>query len=143
VGTWPKHDADAGYEEYRGAGTLNVKKAKNDQHCHGCRKRYGRSKDPELDLVDQLKAFMQQVGLEPRRGCRKRQNPSEGCRVCPLLLPRSLPDGSFDLTRLPSPEYISAMIVRAVALVDSPAARRYVELGSPALLYRTWEAFKL
>ena len=177
---WPDHDADAGYEEYRGAGTLNVKKAKNDQHRHGCRKRYGRSKDPELDLVDQLKAFMQQVGLEPRRGCRKRQNPSEGCRVCPPLLPRSLPDGSFDLTRLPSPEYISAMIMRAVALVgidtqffsgicarkgglstaiengvpeeivwmqsghaNSPAARRYVELGSPALLYRTWEAFKL
>ena len=85
-----------------------------------------------------------------------------------------------DLTRLPSLEYISAMIVRAVALMgidthffsgicarkgglstaiengmpeeivwmqsghaNSPAARRYVELGSPALLYRTWEAFKL
>jgi hypothetical protein len=98
-------------------GTLNVRKAKNDQHRHGCRKRYCRSKDPELDLVDQLKAFMQQVRLEPRKGCRKRQNPFEGCRLCTPLLPRSLPDGSFDLTRLPSPEYISAMIVRAVGLV--------------------------
>jgi hypothetical protein len=101
--------------------------------------------------------------------------------VCPPLLPRSLPGNSgFDLTRLPSPEYVSAMIVRAVGLVgvntqyfscicarkgglstaiengvpeeivwmqsghaNSPAARRYVELGSPALLYRTWETFRL
>jgi len=177
---WPDHDADAGYEEYRGAGTFNVKKMKNDQHRRGCRKRYGRSRDPDLDIVDQLKAFMQQVGLEPRKGCRKRENPSEGCRLCPPLLPRSLPDGSFDLTCRPSPEYISAMVVRAVGLVgvntqffsgicarkgglstaiefgvpeeivwmqsghaNSPAARRYVDLGSPALLYRTWEAFQL
>ena len=26
---------------------------------------------------------------------------------------------------------------------NSPAARRYVELFSPVLLYRTWEAFQL
>lgn len=86
----------------------------------------------------------------------------------------------FDLSRRPSSNYISAMVVRAVGLVgintqffsgicarkgglstaiengvpeeivwmqsghaNSPAARRYVELGSPALLYKTWEAFKL
>ena len=177
---WPDHDSEAGYEQFAGGGTLNIKKMKNDQHRRGCRKRYGRSRDPELDVVDQLKAFILQAGLEPRRGCRKRKNPSEGCRVCPPLLPRSLSDGSFDLLRLPTTNHISAMVVRAAGLVgvdtrffsgicarkgglstaieygvpeeivwmqsghaNSPAARRYVELGSPALLYRTWEAFQL
>jgi hypothetical protein len=161
-------------------GTLNVRKGKNDQHRHGCRRRYGSSKDPELDLVDQLKAFMKHVGLESKKGFRKRQNPSERWRLCRPLLPLSLPDGSFDLTRSPSPQYISTMIVRAVGLVgvntqffscicakkgdlttaiekgvpeeivwmqsghaNSPADRRYVDFGSPALLYRTWEAFKV
>jgi hypothetical protein len=62
--------------------------------------------------VDQHKVFIQHVWVEPRKGCTKWQNPSEGCRLCPLLLPLSFPDGSFDLTRLPSPECISAMIVR-------------------------------
>ena len=61
------------------AGTLNVKKMKNDQHRRGCRTRYGCSRDQDLDIVGQLKAFMKQVGLEPRKGCKKRQNPSEGC----------------------------------------------------------------
>ena len=45
--------------------------------------------DPDLDVVDQLKAWIREVGLEPRPGCTKRQNPSEGCRVCPPLFPLS------------------------------------------------------
>ena len=178
---WPDHDAQAGYAQFAGGCTLNIKRMKNDQHRRGCRKRFGRSRDPDLDVVDQLKAWVREVGLEPRAGCTKRQNPSEACRVCPPLLPRSLPGGAgFDLSRRPSSNYISAMVVRAVGLVgintqffsgicarkgglstaiengvpeeivwmqsghaNSPAARRYVELGSPALLYKTWEAFKL
>ena len=178
---WPDHDAQAGYVQYEGCCTLNIKKMKNDQLRKGCRKRFGRSKDPDLDVVDQLKAWVREVGLEPRPGCAKRQNPSEGCRVCPPLFPRSLPGKSgFDLSRLPPNECVSASIVRAVGLVgvdtaffsgicarkgglstaiengvpeeivwmqsghaNNPAARRYVELGSPALLYKTWEAFNL
>ena len=178
---WPDHDAQAGYAQFEGGCTLNVKKMKNDQHRKGCHKRFGRSRDPDLDVVDQLKAWVRELGLEPRHGCTKRQNPSEACRVCPPLLPRSLPGKiGFDLTRRPSADYIGAMIVRAVGLVGmntqffsgicarkgglstaiehgvpeeivwmqsghahSPAARRYIELGSPALLYRTWEAFEL
>ena len=178
---WPDHDAQAGYMQYEGCCTLNIKKMKNDQHRKGCRKRYGRSRDPDLDVVDQLKAWIREVGLEPRPGCTKRQNPSEGCRLCPPLFPRSLPDrAGFDLSRLPPADSVSASIVRAVGLVgvdtaffsgicarkgglstaiengvpeeivwmqsghaNNPAARRYVELGSPALLYKTWEAFNL
>ena len=43
------HDVDVGYGEYRGAGTLNVKKAKNDQRRSGCRRWFGRPQDPDLD----------------------------------------------------------------------------------------------
>jgi hypothetical protein len=67
---WPNHNAEAGYEQFKGAGSLNVKKKKNDQ-CRfpvGCHKRFGRSADPELDLVDHLKAWRREAGLEPRPG---------------------------------------------------------------------------
>ena len=63
---WP--DAQAGYVQYEGCSTLNIKKMKNDQHRKGCRKRFGRSRDPDLDVVDQLKAWIREVGLELRAG---------------------------------------------------------------------------
>jgi hypothetical protein len=114
----PNHDAEAGYEQFEGAGTLNVKKMKNDQCRLGCHKRFWRSADPELDLIDQLKAWRREDGLEPRSGCKKCQDPSAGCRLCPPLFSRSLPDGSgFGLSRLPTPDYISAIVVRVVELV--------------------------
>ena len=87
---------------------------------------------------------------------------------------------SFDLSRLPTADEASAMVVRALGHVgfttalfsgiiarrgglstaieagvpeailwlqsghaQDVAARRYVQLCSPKLLYRTWEAFKL
>jgi len=62
---WPDHDAQAGYVQYEGCCTLNIKKMKNDQHRRGCRKRYGRSRDPDLDVMDQLRAWVREVGLEP------------------------------------------------------------------------------
>ena len=65
---WPDHDAQAGYVQYEGCSTLNIKKMKNDQHRKGCRKRFGRSRDPDLDVVDQLKAWIREVGLELRAG---------------------------------------------------------------------------
>jgi len=98
--------------QYEGCCTLNIKKMKNDQHRRGCRKRYGRSRDPDLDVVDQLKAWIREV---VKRG-----------------LSTAIENGV--------PEEIVWM---QSGHANNPAARRYVELGSPALLYKTWEAFNL
>ena len=124
---------------------------------------------------------MQAVGTGPRPGCTKRAEPQCPCPVCPPLFPRSVDRGrSFDLSRLPTADEASAMVVRALGHVgfntalfsgisarrgglstaieagvpeailwmqsghaQDVAARRYVQLRSPKLLYRTWEAFQL
>ena len=58
---------------------------KNDQHRCGCGKRCGLSVNPNLDFVDQVRALMRELGLEPRHGCEKLEIPSEHCRWCPPL----------------------------------------------------------
>ena len=83
---WPEHDAGAGYSQFEGGCTINVKKMKNDQNRRGCHKCFGRSRDPDLDVVDQLKAWEREMGLEPRQKCKKMQHLSEACRVCPPLI---------------------------------------------------------
>ena len=45
---------------------------------------------------------------------KKRQDPSSGCRVCPCCFSLMAP---VSTSRLPTPDYISAMIVKAVKMV--------------------------
>ena len=119
---------------------------KNDQHRRGCRKRYGRSRDPDLDVMDQLRAWVREVGLEPF--------PPTYCVSTSIVRAVGLVgvdtaffSGTFARTGGLStaiengvPEEIVWMQSRHA---NNPAARCYVEWGSPALLYKTWEAFNL
>ena len=115
---WSDADAEAGYVEFEGGCTFNIKRQKNDQHRRGCRRRCCRSKDPRLDIVDQTRSFLREAGLEPHPRCKKRVNPSEHCPLCPPLFPLSSPGGfGFQLRRPPTGAQISNMIVRAVGSV--------------------------
>ena len=174
-------DARAGYTRFKGGAAVNVKVRKNDQFRHGHQARVGVARNPKLDLIRQLRAFMRWAGNGPRPGCTKWKQTHLPCPVCPPLFPRSVKGGTaFDLTRHPTSEEVSAMVVRGLGHVgydtslfsgisarrgglstaieagvpehilwmqsghaQDLAARRYVQLGSPALLYRTWEAFNL
>ena len=177
---FPDDDVRGGYEHFRGGATLNTKVQKNDQLRSGCGKRFGRSMDPSLDVVDQVLAFTSSAGLVRDPRCKKDQDRSMDCPYCPPLLPLTRSDGRFELKRYPTSPQISAMIVRALSHVgmdtsvfsgvcarrgglstaieagvpehilwmqsghaQNLAARRYVQLQSPALLYDTWAAFKL
>lgn len=176
---WFDFDARAGYSQWKGGAAVNVKVRKNDQFRHGHQPRIGVAADRRLDLVRQLRAFLRAVGNQPRPGCTKSINPQARCPACPPLFPRSIGRGqAFDLSKQPSAEEASAMIVRGLRHVgydtalfsgisarkgglstaieagvpehilwmqsghaQDVAARRYLQLGSPTLLYRTWEAF--
>lgn len=176
---WFDFDARAGYSQWKGGAAVNVKVRKNDQFRHGHQPRIGVAADRRLDLVRQLRAFLRAVGNQPRPGCTKSIDPQARCPACPPLFPRSIGRGqAFDLSKQPSAEEASAMIVRGLRHVgydtalfsgisarkgglstaieagvpehilwmqsghaQDVAARRYLQLGSPTLLYRTWEAF--
>ena len=178
---WLNYDGKAGWRKFKGGAAVNVKVRKNDQFRQGHQPRVGVPRDPRLDLVKQLRAFMRAAGNGPREGCTKRAEPQSPCRVCPPLFPRTCGRSrTLDLSRQPTPDEVSAMVVRGLSHVgydtslfsgisarrggistaieagvpeailwmqsghaQDVAARRYIQLRSPALLYKTWEAFGL
>ena len=97
---------------------INVKVRKNDQFRQGHQPRVGVPRDPRLDLVKQLLAFMTAVGNGPREGCTKRVEPQSPCLFCPPLFPRtSGRSRTFDLSRQPPSDEVSAMVVRGLSHV--------------------------
>ena len=178
---WPDHDTHKGFPQFAGGAALHSIKMKNDQERKGHQRRYSKAADPSLDAVGQLCAFLGQAGLTQHPRCRKMQDLSTFCKLCPPLFPLSTRDGrGFRTDRQPSPTHCSEMIVRGLTHVgfdpdwfsgvcarrgglstaieagvpehilwmqsghaQTVAARTYVRLNSPTLLYDTWAAFKL
>ena len=178
---WKDYDVAAGYDQFVGSAALNISRQKNDAVRRGHQKRFGRSKDPELDLVDQMSQFHLAIGLRPSPQCSKKSNPNRRCPDCPPLFPLSHSNRrNFIFHRAPSSNAVADMIVRGLQHIgldttlfsavcarrgglstaieacvpevilwmqsgyaQEVAARRYVQLRSPNLLYSTWEAFNL
>ena len=175
-------DVASGVSGYEGTAAVNVKSRKNDQERKGHHPRLGKARSGSLDIVHQLRWFLDETGLAPRRSCTKRTQPQARCPVCPPLFPLTTRIGDrLHFTDLhPSPSTFSQWIVEALGYIgvdtsnftgvsarrgglstaieagvpevilwmqsghaQSRAARRYVTLNSPSLLYRTWEAFGL
>ena len=86
---WFDFDARAGGRFLTGTTALNIMKRKNDQQRKGHHPRLGRSEDPALDVVHQLKVYLDAAGLGLGYQCRKRQTPHARCSVCPPLFPRA------------------------------------------------------
>jgi hypothetical protein len=135
---WLNYDWLAGYQQFVDGTAYNVKVRKNDQFRQGHQPRCGRPKDPRLDVTAQLLEMMRQLG------CTKRAEPGSPCPRCPPLFPRRINGGrNFDLSRQPSSEELSAMIVRGLghvgvdtALFSGISARRgglstVIEAGVP------------
>jgi len=114
---WLDFDTLAGYAQFEGGMALNVPTRKNDQARRGHHPRAGRSKDPALDLVWQLRNYMERAGLRQHPACTKRARPHARCEVCPPLFPltttsRQIPDALS--TRAPGPTAFSRMIVKGL-----------------------------
>jgi hypothetical protein len=168
--------------EYDGTLALRVRKRKNDQVRKGHHPRFGRSVNPDLDIVFQLGEYMRLGGLRVSAGCRKAQAPAALCPACPPLFPKSRQHGGKTiLSSSPCyPQLVGDAIKSALRLagVDTShfsgisarkgglstaieagvpatvlymqsghgqdeAAKKYVALGSPTLLFDTWRAFQL
>ena len=161
---------------------LHIRKRKNDQLRKGHHPRVGRSHDPDLDIVQQIRAYMRIGGLEVHAACSKGRLPAAICPVCPPLFPKTRRLGSDTvLSTLPCSRQligdciqgalrsigvdashfsgisarkgglstaIEAGVAATVLFMQSghgqdEAAKRYVALGSPTLLFDTWRAFQL
>ena len=49
----------------------------------------GRAADPELDVVHQLRVWMEALDLRVHPRCRKGREPAARCPLCPPLFPRT------------------------------------------------------
>lgn len=75
------------------------------------------SRSDSLDLVHQLRRFMEEAGTEPRPGCSKRMRPQARCLLCPPLFPLSKRGKDWHAVMSdehPSPNAFSGMVLRAL-----------------------------
>ena len=122
---WFDYDARAGGQYASGTLVLNVMFRKNDQQRKGHHPRLGRSVDPALDVVHQLRTYMRAAGLEQDTRCPKRRTAHARCRLCPPLFPRARrgAGGRWELDRVASsPSSFSEMIPKALAQVGVDAS---------------------
>ena len=113
-------DVASGFRGYRGTAAINVMSRKNDQGRKGHHPRIGRSRADGLDLVHQLRRFMEEAGTEPRPGCTKLLRPHARCLLCSPLFPlskRGKDQHAVMSDRQPSPKAFSEMVVRALRYV--------------------------
>ena len=99
---------------------IHVLRRKNDQGRKGHHPRLGRARDPALDVVHQLKAYLRAAGLAVSPRCGKKRAPQARCCYCPPLFPRAVrgAGGTWTLHGAAvTPAGFSEMIPRALERV--------------------------
>lgn len=79
-----------GIPGYEGTCGIHVLYRKNDSYRKGHWPALGRSSDPALDLVVQLRSWLGWMGLSVHNHCEKRRRPAARCAVCWPLFPRTV-----------------------------------------------------
>ena len=122
---WFDHLTGYGVPGFEGTCSLHIIRRKNDTQRKGHWPAFGRSTDPRLDIVQQLRAWMRFAGLAVRSDCSKRLRPAARCS-CPSLFPlmRCGPGGATVATDRPcSRQQAGDMIRWAVTQAGCDAAR--------------------
>ena len=73
------HFTGYGIPGNEGTCAVHVNKRKNDRVRRGHHPAFGRSEDPELDIVHQLRVWMEVLDLAVHPRCRKRREPAARC----------------------------------------------------------------
>ena len=110
-----------GLIQFRDCSTLVANKRKNDQERKGHWMRFGKSRDPALDINHQLGLFMDMAGNRPNTLCDAATARGRDCRHCLPLFPKLL-KGAGDTYTIhpdpaPSPAQVSAMVVAALRMI--------------------------
>ena len=92
---------------------VHVSHRKNDVERKGHHPVLGRSKDPSMDIVVQIRYWMRWTGLAVHPRCEKRRRPAARCTLCPPLFPTTQKgQGGFTVvsSKACSPQRISDII---------------------------------
>ena len=78
---WFDHFTGYGIPGYEGTCAVHVNKRMNDRVRRGHHPALGRSEDSELDIVHQLRVWMEAIELAVYPRCRKRREPAARCGI--------------------------------------------------------------
>ena len=87
---WFDYLASYGVSGFEGTCSVHIDRRKNDTVRKGHYPALGRSRDPALDIVAQLRTWLRVAGLAVHRSCAKRARPAARCEVCPPLFPLTM-----------------------------------------------------
>jgi hypothetical protein len=76
-----------GVSGFEGTCSVHISRRKNDTQRKGHYPAFGRSSDPELDVVAQMRRWLELAGLVVHPSCAKRTRPAAACELCPPLFP--------------------------------------------------------
>ena len=71
-----------------GTAVVHILRRKNDCERKGHHPAMGRARDPELDIVHQLKQWLHSIALTTSARCQKQADPAARCTHCTPLFPR-------------------------------------------------------
>jgi hypothetical protein len=123
---WFDYLASYGIPGFEGTCSVHIDRRKNDTVRKGHYPALGRSKDPALDIVAQLRTWLRVAGLAVHPACAKRARPAARCPVCPPLFPltRCAPGGVTVATDRPcSRQQASDWIRWAVSQAGGDSSR--------------------
>jgi hypothetical protein len=84
---WFDYLASYGTPCFEGTCLVHIDRRKDNTVRKGHYTALGRSKDPALDIVAQLRTSLRVAGLAVHQACAKRTRPAARCEVCPPLFP--------------------------------------------------------
>jgi hypothetical protein len=84
---WFDYLTSYGVPGFEGTCSVHIDRRKNDTQRKGHFPALGRSQDPTLDIVTQLKTWLRYPGLAVDPRCTKRQRPAARCEFCFPLFP--------------------------------------------------------
>ena len=109
-----------GLRQFEHCTTLTTVKRKQDQERKGHWMRFGKSKDPELDINHQLGLFMDLSNTRPKTYCMGLGLQGKKCLTCPPLFPKLKKQNGRWVTHpepTPSPTLVSSMVLASLRLI--------------------------
>jgi hypothetical protein len=84
---WFDYLVSSGVPGFEGTCSVHIHRRKNDTQRKGHYPALGRSRDPDLDVMAQLRRWLELAGLAVHPLCAKRARPAAACELCPPLFP--------------------------------------------------------
>ena len=123
---WFHYFESMGLLGFEGTAAIHIVNRKNDTQRKGHHPAVGKSRDPSLDIIHQLKTWLRLTGMCVHPSCTKLSNPAARCSFCPPLFPRTRngPGNVTYVTMEPcSPQMISDAIKRMAKQAGADPAR--------------------